>query len=375
MDMDRYKIVKGKKLKFGYTTGSCAAGAAKASAIMLQTQNIVNYVDLDTPKGWRLKLKVEDQKYEENYAQAAVIKDAGDDPDITDGIKIFAKVSFIKEKTLEITGGIGVGKITKDGLSVPVGEYAINPIPKKMIEKEMKKIFPEGGIRIKIWIPEGEEIAKKTFNPRLGIIGGISVIGTSGIVEPMSEEAFKESIRLEMNMFMKNNKHRVIFTFGNYGINFCKDKRIKDKNIIKTSNFIGDMLDEAVHYGIREILIVGHIGKLIKVAGGIFNTHSRTADCRMEILAAYTGLNGGNKYLIKKIMESNTTEEAVEILQNQKQISFEVIFKEIAEVVKLKCEKRIYNKIDIEVVIFSQKKGILGMTTKAGERMVGFNEK
>lgn len=372
--MERYKIVKGKKLKFGYTTGSSAAAAAKASAIMLKSQSIINYVDLDTPKGWRLKLKVEEQEYDENSATAAVKKDAGDDPDITDGIKIFAKISFIEEKVLKITGGEGVGKITKDGLSVPVGDYAINPVPKKMIEKELKKIFPECGVRVKIWIPEGEEIAKKTFNPRLGIIGGISVIGTSGIVEPMSEEAFKESIKLEMKMFIKNNKHRVIFTFGNYGINFCKDKGIKDKNIIKTSNFIGDMLDEALYYGISEILIVGHIGKLIKVAGGIFNTHSKIADCRMEILSAHTGLLGGNKNILKQIMESNTTEEGVEVLQNQKQIDCKIVFNEIVEAVKSKCEKRVYNKIEIEVVMFSQKKGILGMTKKAGERMDRYNE-
>lgn len=373
--MERYKIVKGKKLRYGYTTGSCAAAAAKASAIMLQTQKNINYIDLDTPKGWRLKLKVEEQEYDENSAAAAIIKYAGDDPDITDGIKIFAKISFIKEKVLEITGGKGVGKITKNGLSVPVGEYAINPIPKKMIEKELKKIFPECGIRVKIWIPEGEKIAKKTFNPRLGIMGGISVIGTSGIVEPMSEEAFKESIRLEMKMFTKNNKHKVIFTFGNYGINFCKNRGIKDKNIIKTSNFIGDMLDEALYYGINEILIVGHIGKLIKVAGGIFNTHSKIADCRMEILAAYAGLGGGNKKILKQIMESNTTEEGVEVLQNQKQIDCNIVFNEIVEAVKSKCKKRVYNKIDIEVVMFSQKKGVLGMTKKAGKRMVRYNEK
>ena len=191
----------------------------------------------------------------------------------------------------------------------------------------------------------------------------------------MSEEAFKESIKLEMKISMQDKRESMIFCFGNYGVNFCKKRGIDENNIIKTSNFIGDILDEAVNFKIKKVLIVGHVGKLIKVAGGIFNTHSKMADSRMEILSAYTALNGGNRYLIKRIMESNTTEEAVEILQNQKQINFEVIFKEIAEVVKLKCEKRIYNKIDIEVVIFSQKKGILGMTTKAGERMVGFNEK
>ncbi|MDW7668117.1 MAG: cobalt-precorrin-5B (C(1))-methyltransferase CbiD [Bacillota bacterium] len=371
--MERYKIVKGKKLRYGYTTGSCAAAAAKASAKMLRTQKNINYIDLDTPKGWRLKLKVEEQEYDENSAAAAIIKDAGDDPDITDGIKIFAKVSFIKEKTLEITGGIGVGKITKDGLSVPVGEYAINTIPKKMIENELKKIFPENGLRVEIWIPEGEKIAKKTFNPRLGIIGGISVIGTSGIVEPMSEEAFKESIKLEMKMFMKSNRSQVIFTFGNYGINFCKERGIKDKNIIKTSNFIGDMLDEALNYEIKEILIIGHIGKLIKVAGSIFNTHSKIADCRMEILAAYTGIRGGNKKILNQIMKSNTTEEGVEVLKNQKQIDCKIVFNEIVEAVKSRCEKRVYNKIDIEVVMFSQKRGLLGMTKKAKERMIKFN--
>jgi len=373
--MEKYIYRNGKKLKYGYTTGSCAAAASKAASIMLLKQETVDFVEIETPKGWKVRVKVEDIEIKERYAVCSVTKDSGDDPDVTDGIKIFSKVSFREDKKIEIQGGIGVGKITKEGLSIPVGDWAINPVPRNMIKKEISSIFPQKGLKVKLWIPEGENIAKKTFNSRLGIIGGISIIGTSGIVEPMSEEAFKESIKLEMKISMQDKRESMIFCFGNYGVNFCKKRGIDENNIIKTSNFIGDILDEAVNFKIKKVLIVGHVGKLIKVAGGIFNTHSKMADSRMEILSAYTALNGGNRYLIKRIMESNTTEEAVEILQNQKQINFEVIFKEIAEVVKLKCEKRIYNKIDIEVVIFSQKKGILGMTTKAGERMVGFNEK
>lgn len=373
--MERYVLKNGKKLRYGYTTGSCAAAAAKASAIMLKSKGKIDEVEIDTPKGWNLKIQIHDSDFNGKKASCSVVKDSGDDPDVTNGLKIFAEVTSTGRKNIEIIGGKGIGKVTKEGLSLEPGEWAINPTPRKMILEAIRKIFPKGGYRVKLWIPKGEEVAKKTFNPRLGIEGGISIIGTSGIVEPMSEEAFKESIRLEMKMAMANKKQEIIFTFGNYGINFCKKNGINEKNIIKTSNFLGDMLDEAVEYGIKEILIVGHIGKLVKVCGGIFNTHSKVADCRMEILAAYTGINGGDKKLIKNIMESNTTEDSVRILKSQKQVNSGVVYEDIVNVIKNKCTKRIHNKINIEVVMFSQIEGILGMTIKAGERMERFSEK
>ncbi len=373
--MEKYIFKNGKKMKYGYTTGSCAAAAAKASALMLKNKEKIDEVEIETPKGWNLKIKICDSEFNDKRALCSVVKDGGDDPDVTSGLKIFAEVTSIEKEEVKIIGGPGIGKITREGLSLKVGEWAINPTPKKMILKELRKVLPLGGYRVKFWIPKGKTVAKKTFNPKLGIDGGISIIGTSGIVEPMSEEAFKDSIRLEMKMAMINKKNKAIFTFGNYGLNFCKKCGIKEKNIIKTSNFVGDMLDEAVDYGISEILIVGHIGKLIKIAGGIFNTHSKVADCRMEILSAYIGLNGGNKQVIKKIMEANTTEESVRILKNQEQINYNIVYEDIVNIIKNKCMNRIQNKIDIEIIMFSQSEGILGKTRKAGERMEMFIEK
>jgi cobalt-precorrin-5B (C1)-methyltransferase len=196
--MERYVLKNGKKLRYGYTTGSCAAAAAKASAIMLKSKEKINEVEIDTPKGWNLKIQIHDADFNDKKASCSVVKDSGDDPDVTNGLKIFAEVASTGRKNIKIIGGKGIGKVTKEGLSLEPGEWAINPTPRKMILEEIRKIFPKGGYIIKLWIPKGEEVAKKTFNPKLGIEGGISIIGTSGIVEPMSEEAFKESIRLEM---------------------------------------------------------------------------------------------------------------------------------------------------------------------------------
>ena len=375
--LDQFAFKNGKKLRYGFTTGSCMVAAAKGSLLMVLNKQILEEVELSTPKGWDLNLKLRDQNLEGEMAQCSVIKDAGDDPDITHGIKIFARVTVKNAEKefpkVRLTGGKGVGRVTKKGLSIPPGEPAINPVPKKMLERELTALLPENlRAEVLVWIPKGEEVGKKTFNPRLGIVGGISIIGTSGIVEPMSEEAFQESIGMEMDMLLENRKD-LIFVPGNFGRDFGKDLGLLEEDMLKISNFVGFSLDCAYEKKVEKILLIGHLGKLIKVAGGIFHTHSKIADGRMEILAAYTAKHIENKRnkqisgghppdvlpdnLIETILSANTTDEAVEELL---QLGLKEVFQDLADKVSEKAGIRTYGEIEIGTVLFSQIHGGLG---------------
>jgi cobalt-precorrin-5B (C1)-methyltransferase len=339
--LDKYIIKDNKKLRYGYTTGTCAAGAGKAAAGMLFSGKIPASVEITTPFGWKLNLPVLEGKIEKDHASCCIVKDSGDDPDVTHGIKIYGKA--MRNKEIEITGGTGIGIVTKKGLAVAPGNYAINPGPMKMIRDAVKEVLPEGeGVKVEISAPQGVEIAKKTLNGKLGITGGISILGTTGIVEPMSEEAIKETLAVVMSVIKGQGNDRVIFVPGNYGKDFIgKELNLREDIIVKTSNFIGYMLDKAVEYGISEILWVGHIGKLVKVAGGIFNTHSKIADVRMEILAANCAVMGTDREVIRKIMESNTTEEAVEYI---KENNLSDVFNIIADKVSRRCEEYVKSR-------------------------------
>lgn len=369
--MDRYVYKDGKKMRYGYTTGSCATAAAKGAARMLFSQREIDSVNIDTLKGWTLELELEDIVVNREFAQCSVKKDSGDDPDITNGIKIFARVEKIDGNNIEISGGEGVGIVTRKGLSVGVGEYAINPIPRKTIEEVVKSEMPKGcGIKVTIFCPEGVEIGKKTFNPQLGIEGGISIIGTTGIVEPMSEEAFKDSLAIEVSVKRQEGIDRLILSPGNYGRDFSEKLGLDTEYLIKTSNFIGFMLDKMEEYEIQEILWVGHIGKMIKVAAGIFHTHSRISDARMETLAAYGALLGADTELIKKIMNSITTEEAIDYIKkwDKSQELFDLIAQRISD----RCRRRLKSSIKLGTIIFSQQHGVLGRCKDADNIMRGF---
>ena len=294
---EHYVIKDNKKLRMGYTTGSCAAAAAKAAAYMLLKKEEVPYVSLLTPKGIQLHLEVLDIQRGENVVSCAIEKDAGDDPDVTNKLWIYARVSLIEQAEIHILGGKGVGIVTKPGLEQPVGSPAINKVPRQMITKELQQVCKNcgytGGLEVEISVPEGEKTAEKTFNPRLGIIGGISILGTTGIVEPMSEAALVASIRVELKQQVETGHRSLVITPGNYGREFLKDNFPFDlERAVKCSNFVGDTIDMAVELGVENILFVAHIGKFIKVAGGIMNTHSRNADARMEILCANAAIAG-----------------------------------------------------------------------------------
>lgn len=314
-------------MRYGFTTGSCAAAAAKAAAYMLLSGRQKNTITIETPKGIPYTAEILEITRGEKAVQCAVRKDGGDDPDITSGALIYAEVSLTDHTRMQATdtrihidGGIGVGRVTKPGLDQPVGNAAINHVPREMIAKEVLEVCDlmdyKGNLQVIISVPEGEAIAKQTFNPRLGIVGGISILGTSGIVEPMSNQALLDTIRVELNQRRAEGFDYIAVAPGNYGLDFMKKAYGYDLDkSVKCSNFIGVTIDMAVECGFTRMLLTGHIGKLIKVAGGIMNTHSKEADCRMELLSAYAIHEGAGADVAAKILDCVATEEAVRLLR------------------------------------------------------------
>lgn len=314
-------------MRYGFTTGSCAAAAAKAAAYMLLSGRQKNRITIETPKGIPYTADVLEITRGEKAVQCAVRKDGGDDPDITSGALIYAEVSLTDHTRMQATdtrihidGGIGVGRVTKPGLDQPVGNAAINHVPREMIAKEVLEVCDlmdyKGNLQVIISVPEGEAIAKQTFNPRLGIVGGISILGTSGIVEPMSNQALLDTIRVELNQRRAEGFDYIAVAPGNYGLDFMKKAYGYDLDkSVKCSNFIGVTIDMAVECGFTRMLLTGHIGKLIKVAGGIMNTHSKEADCRMELLSAFAIHEGAGADVAAKILDCVATEEAVRLLR------------------------------------------------------------
>lgn len=312
----------GKRLRFGYTTGTCAAAAAKAAAILLLSGRAPDTVPIHTPKGIDLNLKVLEPVRGDGFASCAIRKDSGDDPDVTDGVLVYARVAFSGIPGISIDGGEGVGRVTKPGLKQAIGEAAINPVPREMIRKAVTEIAEEyetaKGLSVVISIPAGVALAEKTFNPRLGIEGGISILGTSGIVEPMSEDALIDSIVLEIKQRKALGDTRLVLTPGNYGADFLKERYgIADERIVKCSNYVGDALNAAIDAGFSEVLLCGHIGKFVKLSGGIFNTHSKRGDHRAELMAAAAQAAGADEPTQRAMFDCVTTDEMLRILEEK----------------------------------------------------------
>ena len=367
---ERYVYVGGKKLKRGFTTGSCAAAASKAAALMLISGNRVDSVDITTPRGITLHIQIEKQEIHEDNAVCAVRKDGGDDADDTNGAYVFSKVSRSDIPGIAIDGGTGVGRVTRKGLDQPPGNAAINHVPRNMITECLEDVCQSlkyaGGLVVEISVPEGETIAKRTFNPRLGIVGGISILGTSGIVEPMSETALLGSIKAEMKMFMGTGRKYLLTVPGNYGKDFVKAyPALEGQQPIECSNFIGDFLDMAIELGAEGVLLVGNLGKLVKLAGGIMNTHSRNADSRMEILASNAIMAGADAGAAKEIMGCISTDDALEVLDRKG------LMKETMDLLIPKIEfhmnHRVKGDIKVAAIVFSTEFGILGQTPSADE--------
>ena len=371
-----YAIRDGKKLYYGYTTGTCAAAAAKAAAQMLATGRSVPYVDILTPKGIALNLEVLEPEIGENHARCAIRKYSGDDPDVTNGILVYADVSLQKTPGVAVDGGEGVGRVTKPGLKQAIGEAAINPVPLRMIREAAESVAEDYGLRglkVIISIPAGVELAKRTFNPRLGIVGGISVLGTSGIVEPMSEAALVESIGLELRQKFALGCRRIIIAPGNYGADFIRSLcHVEESELVKCSNFIGQTIDMAVSAGFPELLFVSHIGKFIKLTGGIMNTHSREADSRAELMAACALRAGCTAETARKILDCLTTDEMLETLGRAGLL--ERTMAVAGERIDYYLNYRAKGQIAIGAAVFSNETGMLCTTGPAAQWLAELKE-
>ena len=382
--MKEFVTVDGKELRLGYTTGSCAAAASKAAATMILTGRRLDGIKLLTPKGIELELNVEDTtiEYDDSTGEpvlvrCAIRKDSGDDPDVTNGALVYSEVTLTDLKgEVDIDGGYGVGRVTKPGLDQPVGNAAINSVPRKMITENLQEVARElsfsGGFKVVISIPLGVELARKTFNPRLGIEGGISVIGTTGIVEPMSERALIDTIKVELTQKKELGYEYVLLTPGNYGSDFIRDGiGIDPEMAVQTSNFIGDSIDMCVQLGFKGALLIGHIGKLVKIAGNMLNTHSKYGDCRMEILGSAAAVYGVKPETARYILGCAACDEAVRVMRE------EGIDEAALQLVSDRIERNLDNRafkacaigqsFEVGAIMFSKEYGKLGETAKAQE--------
>ena len=352
------------KLRSGITTGSCAAAAAKA-ALLAARGEIPELVEIITPGGTILQIPVQSAQGSGHVGQASVIKDAGDDPDITHGVEIFAEVQLTPEQPeIVFRAGAGIGTVTLPGLQIPVGEPAINPAPRQMIINAIQPLLPpDCGAIVTLSIPEGEKLARRTLNPTLGIVGGLSIIGTTGIVEPMSEEAFKNSLKPQISVAKALGFQAIVMVPGKIGQDFAVHRYgLPAAAVVQTSNFIGFMLESAVEFGIKDILLFGHLGKLVKVAGGVFHTHNRMADARMETLAAYMAAEGAPQAAVRSVLECTTTEAAIPILQQYK---LESVYSVLAARASLRAQRFIFEDAAVGTAIVSMKGDMLGLDEAA----------
>jgi cobalt-precorrin-5B (C1)-methyltransferase len=352
-------------LKYGITTGATAAAAAKA-AVIAALKEPVDRVVIPTPIGLRFEVPVKSsRKLAKDSAEAIVVKDAGQDIDVTDKMEITATIKLTNDGKITIKSGVGIGTVTKLGLQVPIGEGAINPVPKSMIIEAVKEVLPAGrGVEILISAPEGAEIAKKTMNAKLGITGGVSILGTTGVVKPLSLEACRRSLVPQIDVALARGYKRILFVPGNIGERIAKQQfGVPEDAIVQTGDFVGYMLDKAVEKGVKEIIVLGHSGKLVKLAANIFNTHHKVGDARNEVIASYAGGVGADTKTINELLAANTSDEASEILRKANLL--EPTYNRIATRIHQRVSDRVENKIEISVVIVSMDGKVLGMDENA----------
>lgn len=363
--MDEYSYVNGKKLRKGFTTGTCATAATAAAISMILNQDIEEKVTVSTANGVEVTMDIKDPSFGELTASAAVEKDGGDDADATHGLLIYSTVTLLPDSNdIEIDGGEGVGRVTQKGLKCDVGMAAINPTPRAMIEKTARQLLgPNCGAKIIISVPGGEETAKLTYNSRLGIVGGISILGTTGIVNPMSEDSWKASITIELTMLYNQGYRSVVLAPGNYGEDFATNVLgIPPHRIVNMSNFVGHVLKEVQRIGFTRVLMVGHMGKFVKVAGGIFSTHSKDSDARMEIIMANLALLGAPVELLEKVDQCITTDAAGTLIE---EYHYEEVYQLLVDKMKFRSERLLRNRkpeVSIDVVTFGTEVGYLAST-------------
>lgn len=418
--MEEYVIKNQKKLRLGITTGTCSAAAAQAATMQLLLGVESHAVTLRTPKGMTVSVPVYLLESDDRRASYKVIKDSGDDPDVTNGTDVCVTVEYVQQSAsaetdgsvgtrgnknvsvetggntgsdgiveastrsskhgsqdrscaftseaypyLTLDGGIGIGRVTKEGLEQEVGQAAINRVPRQMIFEAVADVCEKANVseslHITVWMPEGEALAKRTFNPKLGIEGGLSVLGTSGILEPMSEQAIVATIETEIRQLHAVGEEKILVTPGNYGQAYASEYLGLDlTKSVKSSNYIGDTIDLAISYGMNDFLLVGNIGKLVKLAAGIFNTHSKVADGRGEIFAVHAAMAGADAKVVQEIYDCINTDRMLDVLEREG--LREVVMQSILAAIEKHVAGRVGDTMRFGVVVFSEKYGYLGQT-------------
>lgn len=366
-----------KQLKGGYTTGACLAAGAKAGAMIMQGEDPGDRVDIVALDGTPLQIPIASVELLAHGVKVEIIKDAGDDPDITNGTSVFITFSFLTQEQLQpvygqsilyqqilFEAGQGIGHATKPGLSLAVGEPAINPGPRQLVYNSIKDIIGDKACLVRVDIPAGTELATKTLNPVLGIEGGISVIGTTGVLRPMSEEAFKNSLVPQIEVAKAAGFTTQIFVPGKIGERIATSWGLPTEAMVQTSNFIGFMLEAGADHSLERILLFGHIGKLAKVAAGVFHTHNRVGDARLEVLAAYSAAQGMPAEGVQRILQAVTTEEALPVIE---EYGLQSVYQVIAARASYRAERLLFNRLQVGTVLVTLQGKLLGMDEKAKE--------
>lgn len=361
-----YRLHDGRMLRRGYTTGTCAAAAARAAVLTLVGRapaEVTVQLPGAAPGGaGAAVLPVAGAERDGDGARAWVIKDAGDDPDVTDGARIQAAVR-LRPGEITIEGGEGVGTVTRPGLAVSPGRPAINPAPLQMIRDNVAAVLsPGSGAEVVISVPEGERLARRTMNPQLGIVGGISILGTTGIVEPMSEEAFKQALAPQLDVARAAGRQIPVLTPGRRGVSLAANFGIPEEAVVLTGNFIGYMLEECVSRGFQRVLLWGHIGKLAKVAAGSFQTYNRISDGRAEVVAALAAANGGDAGLVRAILAARTAEAMAGLLREAR---LEQVWHDLARRASRRAEAYAREELQVGAVLFSYSGEAIGWDERA----------
>ncbi|MCI6240838.1 MAG: cobalt-precorrin-5B (C(1))-methyltransferase CbiD [Clostridium sp.] len=397
--MEEYVIKNQKRLRLGITTGTCSAAAAQAAAMQLLLGVESHAVTLRTPKGMTVSVPVYLLESDSRKASYKVVKDSGDDPDVTNGTDVCVTVEFVEQRVCEqkdgsqdrscaftsesfpyltLDGGIGIGRVTKEGLEQAFGQAAINRVPRQMIFAAVADVCEKANVceplHITVWMPEGETLAKRTFNPKLGIEGGLSILGTSGILEPMSEQAIVATIETEIRQLHAVGEEKVLVTPGNYGQAYASEYLGLDlAKSVKSSNYIGDTIDLAISYGMKDFLLVGNIGKLVKLAAGIFNTHSKVADGRGEIFAVHAAMAGAGANVVQEIYNCINTDRMLDVVEREG--LREDVMQSILAAIEKHVDDRIGDVMRFGVIVFSEKYGYLGQTSDADKVLDVFRVK